>query len=59
MAEAGYLPDWITGVSIGAINSALSAGNPPGQRIERLRAFWDGVSSGIGLAVPRFLTALH
>jgi NTE family protein len=59
MAEAGYSPDWITGVSIGAINGALIAGNPPKQRIERLRAFWDGVSSGVGLAVPRFLSALH
>src|SRR5207237_8251779 len=44
MSEAGYLPDWITGVSMGAINGALIAGNPPKQRIERLRAFWDRVS---------------
>ena len=36
MAEAGYAPDWITGVSIGAINGALIAGNPPERRVERL-----------------------
>ena len=30
LAEAGLAPDWVTGVSIGAINAALIAGNPPG-----------------------------
>jgi len=59
MTEAGYLPDWITGVSMGAINGALIAGNPPKQRIERLRAFWDRVSSGVSLAAPPFFSALH
>ena len=59
MTEAGYLPDWITGVSIGAINGALIAGNPPKQRIERLRAFWNRVSSGVSIVAPPFLGALH
>ena len=59
MTEANYLPDWITGVSMGAINGALIAGNPPGRRIERLRAFWDRVSSGVSVAAPPFLSALH
>jgi hypothetical protein len=27
--EAGMEPDWVCGVSIGAINSAIIAGNPP------------------------------
>jgi NTE family protein len=45
MAEAGVDPDWVTGVSIGAINAALIAGNPPQQRLDRLREFWDPVSS--------------
>ena len=45
LAEAGEMPRWIAGVSIGAVNSAIIAGNPPERRIERLRAFWDGVSS--------------
>jgi NTE family protein len=37
---------WVAGVSIGAINAALIAGNRPEARVERLRAFWDLVSSG-------------
>lgn len=40
--------DWIAGVSIGAINAALIAGNPPERRIERLSEFWHLVSSGMG-----------
>lgn len=59
MTEAGYLPDWITGVSMGAINGALIAGNPPKRRIERLRAFWDRVSSGVSIVAPPFLSALR
>lgn len=43
--EAGLEPDWIAGVSIGAINAALVAGSPPGRRIEALRGFWDEVST--------------
>ena len=39
--EAGIEPDWIIGTSIGAINGALIAGNPPERRVERLNAFWD------------------
>ena len=38
--EAGLEPDWVVGTSIGAINGALIAGNAPGQRLERLREFW-------------------
>ena len=38
--EAGCDPTWISGVSIGAINAALIAGNPPERRMERLEAFW-------------------
>src|SRR5881392_304957 len=52
MHEAGIAPNWITGVSIGAINAALIVGNRPENRIPRLREFWDRVSSGIPLAVP-------
>jgi NTE family protein len=40
----GLAPDWLVGTSIGAINAALIAGNPPARRLERLRAFWDRVS---------------
>jgi NTE family protein len=41
MHEANILPDWVTGVSIGAINAAIIAGNPPHRRLTQLRAFWD------------------
>jgi NTE family protein len=37
--------DWIAGVSIGAINSALIAGNPPERRVERLREFWNRITA--------------
>lgn len=40
-------PSWVAGVSIGAINSAIIAGNPPERRVERLHEFWDLVSSGL------------
>ena len=49
LAEAGYMPDWIAGISIGAVNAALIAGNPPARRIERLREFWELVSTSYGL----------
>jgi NTE family protein len=47
LAERGYLPDWITGISIGAINGAIIAGNPPERRVERLREFWELITDGI------------
>ena len=40
LAAHGVLPDWVAGISIGAINAALIAGNPPERRVERLRQFW-------------------
>lgn len=43
--EAGIEPDWVTGVSIGAINAAIIAGNARGKRLEKLRAFWELVTS--------------
>jgi NTE family protein len=55
MAEQGVAPDWVAGVSIGAINAALIAGNTLERRVERMRAFWDEVSSQIPLEVPAFL----
>ncbi len=45
IAEAGFAPDWVVGISIGAINAALIAGNPPERRVERLREFWNRVSA--------------
>jgi len=45
LAEADLHPDWVAGISIGAVNAAIIAGNPPEKRVERLRAFWEGVSA--------------
>lgn len=42
---AGHEIDWVAGVSIGAINAALIAGNPPEDRAARLRAFWETVTA--------------
>ncbi|WP_428660805.1 DUF3734 domain-containing protein [Reyranella sp.] len=44
LSEAGLHPHWVAGISIGAINSALIAGNPPERRVERLRQFWETVT---------------
>jgi NTE family protein len=44
LAEADLHPDWVAGISIGAINSALIAGNPPELRVDRLRSFWDAIT---------------
>ena len=43
--EAGIEPDWVCGVSIGAINSAIIAGNKPEKRLEALRIFWERITN--------------
>ena len=53
-----YQPDWIVGVSIGAINAALIAGNPHDKRIQRLTEFWHLVSSGMGPVPDLFAESL-
>lgn len=45
LCEAGQTPDWVAGISIGAINAAIIAGNRPDDRHVRLRSFWERVSS--------------
>ncbi|MBV8165375.1 MAG: patatin-like phospholipase family protein [Alphaproteobacteria bacterium] len=45
LAEADLHPDWVAGISIGAINSALIAGNPPHERVAKLRAFWEAITA--------------
>jgi len=52
LAECGMKLDWVTGVSIGAVNAALIAGNPPARRVERLAEFWDLVSSASPMIPP-------
>jgi NTE family protein len=45
LSEDNLHPDWVAGISIGAINSALIAGNPPESRVAKLRAFWEGITA--------------
>lgn len=45
MAEAKLPLDWVAGISIGAVNAALIAGNAPEKRVENLHAFWDAITS--------------
>ena len=47
LEEKGIEIDWIAGISIGAVNAAVVAGNPPERRVERLRALWDLLSSSL------------
>jgi NTE family protein len=44
LAEADLHPDCVAGISIGAINSAIIAGNPAAERVDKLRRFWETVS---------------
>ena len=44
MHGGGLSPDWIAGSSVGAINGAIIAGNPPDRRLAKLRQFWDRVA---------------
>ena len=44
LAEHNLHPDWVAGISIGAINSAIIAGNRPEDRVQRLTALWDAIS---------------
>ncbi len=63
LAEANLHPDWTAGISIGAINSALIAGNPPEARVEKLREFWRQITTPLPLlsqaseATPRAVSS--
>jgi len=45
LGEADLHPDWVAGISIGAINSAIIAGNAPAERVTKLRAFWQEITT--------------
>ena len=62
LASSEYLPDWVAGNSIGAINAAIIAGNEPGNRLNRLRSFWEGITAHTSLwpsALEGSLAAWH
>src|SRR5260221_3429723 len=58
LAEANLHPDWTAGISIGAINSALIAGNPPEARVEKLREFWRQITTPLPLLNQASQTAM-
>jgi NTE family protein len=61
LAEADLHPDWVAGISVGAINSALIAGNPPESRVDALRKFWEEITSpptGLPTMVSSWLSAI-
>ena len=57
LTQQGVEPSWIAGISIGALNTAIIAGNPPEQRVAALRAFWHEIcqpnySQSLGVLTP-------
>src|SRR2546430_6408953 len=47
LCHQNFAPEWVAGISIGAINAAIIAGNAPEKRVERLKEFWEMVSSPV------------
>jgi NTE family protein len=47
LEEKGIEVDWVAGISIGAVNAAIFAGNPPEQRVAKLRGFWEKVTAAL------------
>jgi len=45
LAQLGFEPEWVAATSIGAVNAAIVAGNEEGKRVERLKEFWDLVTT--------------
>lgn len=52
LANAGIEPNWVAGISIGALNAALIAGNPPHTRVQRLREFWETICRPVPYLPP-------
>jgi NTE family protein len=42
--QAGLMPEWFAGSSIGAVTAAIVAGSPVDERVARLRQFWDAMA---------------
>ena len=47
LCRSGFEPEWVAGISIGAINAAIIVGNAPEQRVPCLKEFWETVSSPV------------
>lgn len=53
LEEAGYTPDWFAGISIGALNATVLAGNKPEERLPKLERFWEMISRpGTDVNIP-------
>jgi NTE family protein len=56
LEEAGISLSWLAGVSIGSLNIAIIAGNPPETRLARLREFWETICQpNAGLTMDPFI----
>jgi NTE family protein len=47
LCRQGFEPEWVAGISIGAVNAAIIAGNEPHKRLDRLKEFWEMVSAPV------------
>jgi NTE family protein len=47
LCHQNFEPEWVAGISIGAINAAIIVGNAPEKRVEKLKEFWQTVSSPV------------
>ncbi|MEX3812587.1 DUF3734 domain-containing protein [Paraburkholderia sp. BR13439] len=53
LEEAGIRPNWLAGISIGALNAAIIAGNAPEHRVARLSEFWETICQpAFGMPIP-------
>lgn len=58
LSNSEYLPDWVAGISIGAVNAAIISGNAPEHRVARLREFWERITAPATSWPPLFNGAL-
>src|SRR5260221_5121784 len=60
LSQYGYEPDWVAGISIGAINASIIAGNKKKDRLHKLFKFWDLVAGDLELweRIPNYLEKL-
>ena len=47
LCHQGFEPEWVAGISIGAVNAAIIAGNDEKLRVDRLKEFWEMVSAPV------------
>src|SRR5271155_2967571 len=64
--DAGIEPDWVIGNSIGAIHAGIIAGNKPADRLEKMKTFWNRVTTDpvtimpwLGRGLPQMMTMMN